>query len=247
MGRRRPTVTRHRFLLGVSLVGFVAVALDVTHHGLLERHDVPITTWVAGNVSDRVVDGANVITQIGSWWFVLALTLAGGLFLVRGGRKVEALLFGGAVAFTSLATGLLKVAFERERPAPVGVRQISSFAFPSGHTSSATVALVLLAVMLVPPPRTVALTGAALLAALVGVTRVLVQAHWTTDVVAGYLLGTAVVACALLARDALLGPQREDDGQQSGEEERERAGRALAEERAHDLVSVGDLAEPRGR
>jgi undecaprenyl-diphosphatase len=105
----------------------------------------------------------------------------------------------------SLATNGLKIAFGRPRPA-IDLTPVSHTAsFPSGHTSGSLVVFVLLAVLLAPHHRRGVIIGAALLAGLVGITRVVVEAHWTTDVLAGYCLGAAVVAVAVGMRDRLGG------------------------------------------
>ena len=69
--------------------------------------------------------------------------------------------------------------------------------FPSGHTSNATAA-ALLAVYLLAPRRsrratTILLLAAALFALLIGLSRLILLAHWPTEVLGGWLLALAVV------------------------------------------------------
>ena len=246
-------MTRYRVLAAASLAGFVAIALDVTHHGLFERHDARIGRWVVANTPHAAVHAAEIVTQVGSWWALVLMAGAGAVALGLRGRRGDALLLAGAYATVSLATNGLKRAFDRPRPS-IGTSLLS---FPSGHTSGATVVLVLLALFLGTRHRPALVAAAALLAGLVGVTRVVVQAHWTTDVLAGYCLGGTVVASALLLRERLsrgrqgpglsLRPEREHDRRQSRHEEDDGAGRPLAEHRSHHLGPVPDLAEPRRR
>jgi membrane-associated phospholipid phosphatase len=244
-------------LLGVALVGFVAISLDVTHHGLLERHDASIGSWVVAHTPHALELAASAITKLGGAWSLIVLTALGaGLLLRRGNRHDAALLVGGLV-LVSLATNGLKLAFGRPRPrfgdlTPV----LHTASFPSGHTSGSVVVLVLLASLLATSHKRALVTGAVLLAGLVGATRVVVEAHWTTDVLAGYCLGIAVVAVVLIVRDRSsggvsvvppAGPEGERDTDRSGHEEREGTGSPFAEHRAHDLVPVDDLAQPQRR
>jgi undecaprenyl-diphosphatase len=88
-------------------------------------------------------------------------------------------------------------------PRPVdGFVFVDSNGFPSGHTANATAA-ALVAVLLVWPgaarrARIALVAAAAGFAALIGLTRLALLAHWPTDVLGGWLLALAVVP--LLAR-----------------------------------------------
>jgi membrane-associated phospholipid phosphatase len=70
--------------------------------------------------------------------------------------------------------------------------------FPSGHTAYATALFGALAVLQLARGRRAAAALAALVVVLMGPARVLQGAHWPSDVVSGYLLGTAWLAVVLL-------------------------------------------------
>ena len=236
-------------LLALSLAGFVAIALDVTQHGLLERHDMRVGLWVYDHTPDSVVRVANAITQLGGAWSIVGLTAIGVVVLLRHGRRGDALLLVCSVGLGALATRVLKLAFDRLRPTIGEPRALPHTAsFPSGHTSGAMVVFVLLAVLLAMRWRRPAVVIAVLLAVLVGVTRVVVEAHWLTDVLAGYCLGGAIVAAALLVRLRLAGrasrPGGNGDGQHRGEQERQLGGPAGAEDRLGQPSRMDDVAEP---
>lgn len=76
--------------------------------------------------------------------------------------------------------------------------------FPSGHTLNAVVICGVLAYLLVirqqrTGTRVALVTASALIAVTVGLTRVLLGAHWLTDVLAGWLLGGAWLAVVITA------------------------------------------------
>jgi undecaprenyl-diphosphatase len=178
---------------------FAAIALDVTHHGSLERLDVRVARWAATG-HESVESVANVVTRLGSMAVLATFVLIGAAVLVRRRRRADAALLVASLAVTSLATNLLKVAFGRPRPRPA---IIDNPAFPSGHTSGSVVVFVLLAALLVTGRRNTVVAAAALVAGVIGATRILVETHWLSDVLAGYCLGLAVVAGVLLLRDRL--------------------------------------------
>lgn len=109
------------------------------------------------------------------------------------------------VAVTGLVSLVVQTAFkagtERGRPRfPDPVDSSPTWAFPSGHAMTATVVCgLLLALLLLLGPRTAAVRAvgwavAVVSVAGVGFTRVYLGVHWWTDVVAGWLLGGAVLA-----------------------------------------------------
>lgn len=127
---------------------------------------------------------------------VLWLGVAGALGLSRDRRAKRAALRGVvSIAATSLiANQVAKRTNRRPRPsiASVPVTRLSrhlptSTSFPSGHAASA--AAFATAVGLEMPALSVPLRG---LAAMVGLSRVSTGAHYPSDVLAGWLLGTAV-------------------------------------------------------
>lgn len=130
------------------------------------------------------------------------LTVGIGLVVVIAGAiqsNFRLALAGAAVWFTLGAGTLLKMLFARARPETdyVANMLIQTFSFPSGHTSGATVAYGLLAYLawqqLPQPWGYVVAALLVCLVILVGISRVYLGAHFPSDVVAGWLLGSVVL------------------------------------------------------
>lgn len=135
---------------------------------------------------------------------VVSATAALVWWLHREGRKAAAY----AVAFAPVAAATLGQGFtsflhqQRNPPdkaeAPTGAAVEASF--PSGHTAGVTAEALAIGYILQneglsSPTVLAALVGWPLL---VGVTRVYRDRHWASDVLAGWLAGTAVAAAAAL-------------------------------------------------
>jgi membrane-associated phospholipid phosphatase len=148
-----------------------------------------------------VVRVTRVVTDLGSTTPFLAAGVAVTvLFAVR--REVRRPAFTGLVTvLVPTMWSLMHLLIYRPRPVDAFVL-IDSNGFPSGHSTNAAAA-ALVAVLLLwprgtPPVRVVTVALATAFAALVGLTRVVLLAHWPSDVLGGWLLALAVVP--LLAR-----------------------------------------------
>ncbi|MFJ5228549.1 phosphatase PAP2 family protein [Kitasatospora sp. NPDC088391] len=111
-------------------------------------------------------------------------------------------------AATATASGLIgwgvKAAVARARPAlPDPVAHAPGFSFPSGHAMTAATCCAVLLLVSAPVlgPRVRRAAWAAALVSVLGVgfTRVALGVHWVSDVLGGWLLGTALVAATAWA------------------------------------------------
>lgn len=137
-----------------------------------------------------------VITTLGNTVSMFVWSIAGCVLLLRRGRRADAVVVAGAMLTAWGAMSLAKLIFGRARPPiPERLVEISSHSFPSGHaTMSAVLATVAIAMMLrsttpwLRRPVVLALPVASSLA--IGFSRIYLGAHWTTDVLAGWVFGT---------------------------------------------------------
>lgn len=129
---------------------------------------------------------------------IVAITLLAGLILAWRTRSLALpLQLVGAVAASSAAAQIIKQLVGRHRPdLAMQLVNETDLSFPSGHATgivSLVTALILVAAALTAhrTGRTVRVLvwALGLLAALVCFSRLYVGAHWTSDVIAGTLLG----------------------------------------------------------
>jgi membrane-associated phospholipid phosphatase len=139
------------------------------------------------------VSGWRLVTDAGATVTFLAAGSALTVVLLIRRRYAEAAATGLVICLVPALWGVLHLVLFRPRPAG-GFVTIESNGFPSGHTSHAT-ALALLAVLLLwdRRHRVATVACAVLFAVAIGVSRVVLLAHWPSDVLGGWLLGTAVV------------------------------------------------------
>ncbi len=137
-------------------------------------------------------------------WPALVLAIAGGIVIWRCLGKWEA----GLVLMTWLSSPIhsgLKLIVNRPRPTPDLVRVFQAEAgnsFPSGHAFFAMAFWGLLAYFACTrlqrrSLRWLALSGLVMIILLIGTSRVYLGAHWPSDVLGGYVIGTLLLAALI--------------------------------------------------
>jgi len=149
---------------------------------------------------------ARAITFLASHFFLFGATAAVVALLHNYGHPKGALAFASVIFGGMVINMALKLSFHRTRPALwPAIATESTYSFPSGHTTMATVfygSLAALVFLLTRKHRwrVLAVAGAAFMVTLIAGTRVYLGAHWLTDVVGGALIGLFWVFAAITAR-----------------------------------------------
>jgi undecaprenyl-diphosphatase len=204
-------------LTGAAATAGVLVLADAgRERDGVARLDPHVASRILDIRSGPLTHLAHALTLLGSEPVIG--TLAVLLFIVLLERRGQVFAFIAAVVMT-LSVGLtvvVKVLVERPRPGAVDrLGPVDhSYSFPSGHTLNSTVFLGLVVILLLPliqrrGRRIALIAGAGLLALGIGWSRVYLGYHWTTDVIASWLLATALLvgayAAARLATTRALG------------------------------------------
>lgn len=138
------------------------------------------------------------LTWFGSAYVTLGCAAIAALAEALRRRSARAAWLIATVGGGRLLADGLKLLIDRPRPhvAPYPV-PVSSFSFPSGHAFNSMVAFGALAILFSPPRwRRAAISAAGLLAVAIGMTRPYLGVHWPSDVLAGWMLGGAVLLLA---------------------------------------------------
>lgn len=200
-------------LIAGGLWGFVELADEVTEQET-QSFDERILLSLRNPQNDEDPIGPGWIeemgrdfTALGGWAFLslLTFTIAGYLLLEQ--KPHLALFLVITVSGGTIASYLLKSAYDRTRPdlVPHGSIVYTS-SFPSGHSMMAAVTYLTLAVVLARAHsrrrvKSYFITIAAMLTMAIGVSRVYLGVHWPTDVLAGWTAGTVwATSCWLIAR-----------------------------------------------
>lgn len=190
---------------GATSVLFLLLLLQVVLRGPLAGEDVGLSRATARVPHDWLYRGAQLVSAVGEFAVEAAFLLVVAGVLTWRRRHVRPLVVAAA------ALGLLgvvvvagKLALGRARPpAAVHALYVGGSSFPSGHTTTAVVvgcAVAWLCSQGRPARiRQAAWTAAAAWALLVGVTRLYLDQHWLSDVLASWALGVVLVCALVLA------------------------------------------------
>ena len=144
------------------------------------------------------------VTYLGGIMAMRVLALAGAAYLWhRGHRWVAFVVLVVPIVANALFEGMKRV-YARPRPAGLGGRVDSSYAFPSGHATVSAAVCCTLAYVLWREGligARVALAFATLVPLLVGVSRLYLNVHWATDVLGGWSIGLFIAALSAALYD----------------------------------------------
>ncbi len=183
-----------------AVVGFFEITDEIGLGEDLAQFDTALSTALSRHVSTDLLRLMAVITHLGDRNFLMAIAVIATVVLIIKGHRTMALAWVVATASGGLLNTALKAIFERTRPIhDHGIVTADGWSFPSGHASGAVIIYGLLGYLVVRlMPRAWHLPVTIVTAALivfVGFSRAVLQVHYFSDVIAGYV--SAAAWCAL--------------------------------------------------
>lgn len=180
-------------LLFICLIGFLALAEDVFHqeimNGDIVGYDI-VSKLFKFNVSTPI---AKFITNFGGAIFVISLTTI--LFFVIKDKKIGISIITNLEIVTIL-NQIIKFIMQRPRPTEFRIIEETGYSFPSGH-SMVSLAFYGYLIYLIYKyinnkhlKRTLIIILSVLIC-IIGVSRIYLGVHYTSDVLGGFLISFA--------------------------------------------------------
>ena len=175
--------------------------------------DNAVRGWFLAHQNPTLYQIATALSWIGSPTVMVIIAIAAGVWFYRGRGRSKAGVIVAAPAAGGLLAGGIKLLYGRARPAGAALFNERSFAFPSGHAATSAAVMVTLCYVLareriISWPVAIVIGG--IVPFIVGITRLYLDVHWTTDVVGGWTVGlfVAAMSAALYERLRTSGPTK---------------------------------------
>jgi membrane-associated phospholipid phosphatase len=190
------------FALGWLSVGVIAFL--VRESPPLLEVDSGVADWADVHGSTLSVQATGVVTLLGDTIVVSALAAVLGTVIWIRHREPRTLVFLAVIVVGDAGmTIAVKLLMDRARPTLNPIAHMLGPSFPSGHSSMAAAFYAAAALLLVQGrsrAATAAIAGAAVSIAVgVAASRVFLDLHWLSDVIAGLAFGWAWFAFCVLA------------------------------------------------
>lgn len=180
-------------LLFICLIGFLALAEDVFHqeimNGDIVGYDI-VSKLFKFNVSTPI---AKFITNFGGAIFVISLTTI--LFFVIKDKKIGISIIAN-LGIVTILNQIIKFIMQRPRPTEFRIIEETGYSFPSGH-SMVSLAFYGYLIYLIYKyinnkhlKRTLIIILSVLIC-IIGVSRIYLGVHYTSDVLGGFLISFA--------------------------------------------------------
>ena len=180
-------------LLFICLIGFLALTEDVFHqeimNGDIVGYDI-VSKLFKFNVSTPI---AKFITNFGGAIFVISLTTI--LFFVIKDKKIGISIIAN-LGIVTILNQIIKFIMQRPRPTEFRIIEETGYSFPSGH-SMVSLAFYGYLVYLIYKyinnkhlKRTLIII-LSILICIIGVSRIYLGVHYTSDVLGGFLISLA--------------------------------------------------------
>lgn len=176
-------------ILLICLILFLALAEDVFNKDIM-KGDIIGYSIIKSFINSSNTQVMKVITWFGSATCLISLTIL--LFIILKNKRTG-FLIGINLVFVTILNQLLKFVLQRPRPVDYRLIDETGYSFPSGH-SMVSMAFYGYLIYLIYKSKfnkyvkIILMTILALRILFIGISRIYLGVHYTSDVVAGFLL-----------------------------------------------------------
>jgi membrane protein DedA with SNARE-associated domain len=194
------------FVLGLNLVSlfalFKTIGDGVARSSYLANFDISVNVFMAERITPPLAKLASLWSLVCNVEMTLALGLIIGFAFVTARRWRRAAIMMLSVISPVIAVSALKMIFLRSRPWNA-LQPIIDPSFPSAHATLAAAFMVAFMYVILPSvkswiKREVLIVLAVLFVISIGLSRLALNVHWASDIIAGWALGIFLATSSVL-------------------------------------------------
>lgn len=203
-------------ILFVCIAGFLILAEDVFHKEIMNGDIMGYKIISTYLISDYVTPIAKFITNFGGAIYLIGIATI--LFIVIKNKRIGIAIISNLVVVTIL-NQLLKRILQRPRPEEFRIINESGYSFPSGHSMISMAFYGFLIYLIYKNVKNKYLkwsfvTVLGILIISIGISRIYLGVHYTSDVLAGFLIAISyLVIYTGIINKFLLGKKENEIGE----------------------------------
>lgn len=177
----------------ICLFCFLLLAEDVFTKEIIQIDDIVYKFIASHFISNSLTPIVKIITFFGSATWIVIFTII--LFVIIKNKR-QNILLGTNLCIVTIINQILKHIFKRSRPTEFRIIDESGYSFPSGH-SMVSMAFYGYLIYLVYKNiknkylKWILIIVLSILIILIGISRIYLGVHYTSDVLGGYLLSVS--------------------------------------------------------
>ena len=183
----------------ISLSLFLAILVTVEFDIFIPTVDVAVKDLILSVNSSELTFFFSCITNLGSFYSITAMSVIVMVLLIYRRRVKDGLFFSVSMLSTFLLEELIKNLVRRPRPID-SLIPISGYSFPSGHATMIAMLFILVCYLY---RKRVLYIIATITTLLVGFSRMYLNVHWLSDVLAGYVLAFYMFSTFVILQEYL--------------------------------------------
>lgn len=193
-------------ILFICLIGFCALAEDVFNKEIMKGDIIGYKIVSTFLISDFATPIAKFITNFGGAIFLVIATIT--LFIVIKNKKIGISILSN-LAIVTVLNQLIKRILQRPRPTEYRIIEETGYSFPSGH-SMVSMAFYGYFIYLIYKyvknkyVKWISIILLSLLICLIGISRIYLGVHYTSDVLGGFLISISYLIIYISAANKFI-------------------------------------------